>query len=330
MLSDKILSCLKAPNQDDEYDIELTADGLVCKKTGKSFPNIDGIPSLFPYDSSNSTHSITQQIKSFYETNPFPNYEGVESFHELIDKVDNNPFAAKFLHSVGYNKMILECGCGTGQLSHYLQLNNNNVLGIDMSLSSLRLAIEHKQRNNLSRSNFVQMNIFDLAIKDNSFDIVISHGVLHHTYDARRAFSEIVKKLKPGGIISVGLYNRYGRIPTWIRSKIIKLFGNKIDSVVRNRISSKVKSDVWIKDQYYNPHETWHSIDETMAWFKENNIEYLNCIPSIQGVEDSGESYFTATSPGTALQRLITQIGWIFNISREGALFILVGRKKEA
>jgi 2-polyprenyl-3-methyl-5-hydroxy-6-metoxy-1,4-benzoquinol methylase len=91
-------------------------------------------------------------------------------------------------------------------------------VGVDLSLSSLGLALEHKLRNGLRRPAFAQMNIFDLAVKDESFDVVISTGVLHHTRDARRAFAAITRKAKPGGIVVVGLYNAYGRVPTFLRS----------------------------------------------------------------------------------------------------------------
>jgi 2-polyprenyl-3-methyl-5-hydroxy-6-metoxy-1,4-benzoquinol methylase len=196
--------------------------------------------------------------KGFYEENPFPSYEDLEEFGQLVHKGSQNPFSSALLAAIGYNKTVLECGCGTGQLSHYLQLNNNHVLGIDMSISSLELAVQHKLHNSLTRSSFAQMNIFNLALKDNSFDVVISHGVLHHTFDARRAFAQIVRKAKPGGIIMVGLYNYYARVPTYLRSKVIGLTGGKIDYVVRNRIRDRRKAEIWIKDQYYNPHETWH------------------------------------------------------------------------
>jgi len=227
-----------------------------------------------------------------------------------------------------FYKTVLECGCGTGQLSHFLQLNNNHVLGIDMSLASLKLAIEHKIRNGLTRSSFAQMNIFDLAIKDNSFDIVISHGVLHHTFDAQRAFSHLVNKVKPGGIILIGLYNYYARVPTWVRSKLVGLLGQNIDYVVRNRITDNKKADIWIKDQYYNPHETWHSIDEVLKWFNLNDVEFVNCAPAILG--SSGEnvkSLFEQSDPGSAYQRIVSQLSWLGTIAREGALFDVIGRK---
>jgi SAM-dependent methyltransferase len=232
------------------------------------------------------------------------------------------------LDAIGHNKLILECGCGTGQMSQFLSLNNNHVLGIDLSSSSLRLAMEHKVRNGLQRSAFALMNIFDLAVKDDSFDVVLSSGVLHHTKDARRAFASIVRKAKPGGIVIVGLYNTFGRLPTLMRSKLIGVFGANIDSVVRNQIRDKRKAEIWVKDQYYNPHETWHSIDDVIEWFAENNVDYLNCYPPIMGSGGAAADLFSPTGPGSKSSRLLTQLSWLTTTSEEGALFIVSGRRR--
>lgn len=327
LFSDRVLACLKPPDGGD-FDMIEEDGGLRCSQTGELFPSLDGVPSLFK-PTSGQDGKVTERVKEFYEENPFPSYEGLEEFGELVKKGGDNAFSSQLLKAAGYNQLILECGCGTGQLSQFLQLNNNSVLGIDMSISSLKLALEHKLRNELTRSNFAQMNIFDLAIKDNSFDIVISHGVLHHTFDARRAFGHIVRKVKPGGIVMVGLYNSYARILTWIRSKMIPLTGGKIDYVVRNRIHDARKADIWIKDQYYNPHETWHSIDDVLQWFEENDVEYLNCSPAILGTDgETADGLFASTSPGSRYQRIVTQLQWLGTIAREGSLFDVIGRKR--
>jgi len=328
MFSDRILKCLKAPGGGENFELERVDSGLHCPETGEVFPFIEGIPSLF-IPTEGTGGDVTAKVKSFYEENPFPSYEGLEEFAELVSKGRENPFMVQLLKAVGYNKTVLECGCGTGQLSQYLQLNNNHVLGIDMSLASLRLAVEHKLRNALVRSSFAQMNIFNLALKDESFDIVISHGVLHHTYDARRAFDHILKKLKPGGIVMIGLYNSYARIMTWLRSKLIRIAGPNIDYVVRSRIRDKRKADIWIQDQYYNPHETWHSIGEVLRWFEENDVEFLNCSPPILGTDgEEAPHLFARTDPGRRYQRVVTQLGWIGTIAREGSLFDMIGRKR--
>jgi SAM-dependent methyltransferase len=326
-ISRRIIACLKPPGGIDDDCLRQVDDALVCDRTGQSYQFERGIPSLY-HPTPQDPKEITARIKSFYEQHPFPNYEGLEEFGDLVNKGLSNPFTVSLLSAVGFNKTVLECGCGTGQLTHFLQLNNNHTLGIDLSLSSLALALEHKRRNELTRCSFVQMNIFDLAVKDNSFDVVISHGVLHHTLDARLAFSRIVKKAKVGGLIVVGLYNRIARVPTWIRAKFIDLLGPNIDYVVRSRIRDRSKAAVWIADQYYNPHETWHSVDEVMGWFRENGVEYLSCSPGILNTQSENSiTLDRSTDPGTYYQRIVTQLGWLATISREGALFDLVGRR---
>ncbi|MBF0439231.1 MAG: class I SAM-dependent methyltransferase [Magnetococcales bacterium] len=324
---ERILSCLQAPDAKSGGTLESVPDGLRSVTTGQIFSFVDGIPSLFqPTD---DKEGVTIRIKEFYEKNPFPNYEGQEEFGELVNRGHSNPFQESLLNAIGYNKLILECGCGTGQLSHYLQLNNNQVLGIDMTLNSLKLAMEHKQRNALTRSSFCQMNLFNLAIQDASFDVVISMGVLHHTFDARMAFRHIVRKVKPGGIVIVGLYNYFARVPTWIRSKLVRFLGSKIDFVVRHRIRDARKADIWIQDQYFNPHETWHSIDDVLGWFAENDLEFLNCSPPILDTTgESSEDLFGPSDAGTKEQRVVTQLLWLFSIAREGALFVMIGRKR--
>lgn len=327
MIPDRLLQCLKAPNSSDTTSLERSGGSFRESKTGAVFPDRDGVPSLLADGELAAFDPVTKKVREFYEEYPFPNYDGVQNFGDLVKRGQNNPFAKRLLDAIGFSKLILECGCGTGQMSQFLSLNNNHVLGIDLSLSSLKLAVDHKVRNQLPRVAFVQMDIFQLGIKDESFDVVISSGVLHHTKDARRAFASIVRKAKPGGLIMVGLYNKYARVPTWLRSKLIGWLGPEIDYVVRNRIRDRRKVEIWVKDQYYNPHETWHSIDEVMAWFSENDVAYLNCYPAIIG-SNSSQDLFAASDPGSRIGRLLTQLSWLTTIASEGALFVVTGRRR--
>ena len=171
-------------------------------------------------------------------------------------------------------------------------------------------------------------NIFDMAIKDESFDVVISHSVLHHTFDAKLGFEQICRKVKPGGIVMVGLCNSYARISTWVRSKLIGVFGANLDYVVRNSIEDARKADIWVKDQYYNPHETWHLVREVLGWIKESKIDYVNVSPNILGSDgEEAKGLFDRTIPGNSYQRAVTQLSWLGTIAREGTTFDVIGRK---
>jgi hypothetical protein len=66
-----------------------------------------------------------------------------------------------------------------------------------------------------------------------------------------------------------------------MRQFLIKKFGSKwkfLDRRFSENISEK-KKYAWFKDQYFNPYETKHTFFETINWFKESNIEYINSIP---------------------------------------------------
>lgn len=323
LLPPALVDCLTAPGSPD-LALSRGEGGFVCPETGTVYPDKDDVPSLLAED----TDEITGRVKRFYEQNPFPNYADIDDFATLVTRGRRNPLTRALGEAIGYNKLVLECGCGTGQLSHFLSLGNNHVLGIDLSQASLALALRHKLRYGLHRVGFVQMNILDLAIRDASFDVVISMGALHHTRDAKGAFSSLVRKVKPGGVVVVGLYNRYARIPTALRSMLIGKLGHNIDYVVRTRTRDDRKADIWIKDQYFNPHETWHSIDETLGWFRDNGVSYLNCQPQIAGAECADAGLFAPHSPGSRVARVATQLSWLATIAREGSLFVMIGRRE--
>jgi len=327
LMPDRLMACLRAPGATGDGSLERVDGAFRCPETGAVYPDREGVPSLLRPIEAKGSDRITAKIKGFYEEHPFPNYDGVQEFGDLVNRGQKTAFARDLLETIGFNKLVLECGCGTGQLSHFLSLNNNHVLGIDLSLSSLELAVEHKLRNAVPRVGFVEMNIFDLGIKDECFDVVISTGVLHHTKDARAAFAQIVRKAKPGGLIVVGLYNWFARVPTWMRAQLIGILGPNIDRHVRNT-RDKRKAEIWVKDQYYNPHETWHSVDEVMGWFRANNVDYLSCEPPIIGTKANGSGDMAVARPaGSKAVRVLTQLSWLGSIGWEGALFVMVGRK---
>ena len=93
----------------------------------------------------------------------------------------------------------------------------------------------------------------------------------------------LVDVLKPGGHFVLGLYNRYGRIPTKLRGYAIRALGmglmGKLDPVVRNDRKSARRQRAWLRDQYFHPLEETHTVDEVLGWFSKARIEYVNAVP---------------------------------------------------
>ena len=158
--------------------------------------------------------------------------------------------------------------------------------------------------------------------------------MLHHTKDPYKAFEIVTKSLKAEGYILVGLYNRLGRLRTILRKYISKLFGIKyleiFDPTLKNLKISNEERKSWIKDQYFHPIESLHTLDEVLGWFEKNNIDYINSIPScdFEFLQNYNE-LFKKNSKGTFYSRIVNQLSMIFNrLGSDGGLFIAIGKKK--
>ena len=173
-----------------------------------------------------------------------------------------------------------------------------------MSLVSLKLAQQFKQSNQLGRVGFYQMNVFAPIFKPGSFDVVISTGVLHHTPDPKRGFVSLSRLVKPGGLIIIGLYHRWGRVINHWRRLIFKLSAGHLlwlDPQLR-QIKDKDKFRAWLEDQYHPPHESAHDLIEVKSWFDQAGITFVDSIPR-------------------------SKLNLFLTGGHEGGLFIMIGRK---
>ncbi len=59
--------------------------------------------------------------------------------------------------------------------------------------------------------SFMQADILDLDLLEREFDIVESVGVLHHMADPMAGWRKLCARLKPGGVMRIGLYRDLGR-----------------------------------------------------------------------------------------------------------------------
>jgi len=292
----------------------------------KKYENKDGILSFEIKDSE------TNKVTNFYKETPFPNYKENDDRQTILKKGNKNFLANQFKKFIGHKKNVLEVGCGTGQLSIYFSIGaNNNIVGLDPTIESLKLAKNFSDKNNISNIKFVNADIFDDVLSDNYFDLIWCNGVLHHTKDPYGAFEILVKSLKKEGYVLIGLYNKIGRVRTIFRRYIFKFFGriilDKVDPTLRNLKFDENEKNAWIKDQYTHPIESLHTIDEVLNWFDKNNITFISSIPSTDFDYDYND-IFKKKSPGTFFSRILNQISMIFNsLGSDGGLFVLIGKK---
>lgn len=277
----------------------------------------------------------TSKVTNFYKEFPFPNYKSNDNKFTILEKGDKNYLSSKYKNFIGYNKDVLEVGCGTGQLAIYFAIGTNNrVVGLDATKESLELAANFSNKNDILNIDFINADIFDDVLKDEFFDFIWCNGVLHHTKDPYRAFEVLIKSLKKDGYILIGLYNKIGRVRTLIRKYFYKIFGKNflkiLDPTLRNLKNNEEEEKSWIRDQYLHPIESLHTLDGVLVWFDKNNIEFINSIPSCNFEDTKNKNLFKKNSRGNLFSRITNQISMIFNnLGSDGGLFIAIGKKNE-
>ncbi|WP_432817121.1 class I SAM-dependent methyltransferase [Sulfitobacter sp. JB4-11] len=112
---------------------------------------------------------------------------------------------ATVLGQVGPQALVLDCGVGSGSLSIALDsilMDRVTFHGIDTSAKMLVQARSKMHAAGL-RAHCRQADVLSLPYDDQSFDVVMAAHVLEHLPDPKRALREMVRVLKPGGVVFV-------------------------------------------------------------------------------------------------------------------------------
>ena len=124
----------------------------------------------------------------------------------------------------GVDKDVLEIGVGMGtDHSQWAKSKPKSLAGIDLTPR----AIEHtKKRFALLglKSELKQADAEQLSFEDNSFDLVYSWGVLHHSPNTPQAIKEVFRVLRPGGITRIMVYHKYSLTGymLWLRYGLLR------------------------------------------------------------------------------------------------------------
>ncbi len=127
--------------------------------------------------------------------------------------------------SVSQHGSLLDVGCGAGWSSYLLSQEGYQVVGIDLNPE----AFECPAVPNLT---FVPGSAMDLPFQDGSFDVVATHQAIEHIPDPQKAIIEMIRVLKPSGILclvgpnllSIGHLMRTISIYVWQNRPIQNIF----------------------------------------------------------------------------------------------------------
>lgn len=143
------------------------------------------------------------------------------------------------------NKRVLEIGLGQGADSEQMIRRGAVWSGLDLTDESVRRVGTRLSLRQLPYEFLEQGSALDIPFADSSFDIIFSHGVLHHIPDICRAQREIARVLKPDGeliimvyakrslnyILAISILRRLGLILLYAsRCKLEGIYGQHLDN----------------------------------------------------------------------------------------------------
>lgn len=228
--SDEILERARAKNIAPESLLNWVENGLLtCDACRLRYPILDGLPILLLYETNTHKQFDTQFAAELAASgvgfaNPSEQPEDGEAFvlesfskewleydyDGVIWEMDYADHERRFLLEMGdlppmgSHAKFLEIGCGLGITTEMAQKNYDiDSFGVDLGLASLA-ATQHFRSNPFV--HFIQASIFHLPLRPDRFDLIYSHGVLHHTRSTEEAFKHMARRATPGGLVYLWVY----------------------------------------------------------------------------------------------------------------------------
>jgi SAM-dependent methyltransferase len=169
-------------------------------------------------------------VRDFYESHPYPApIKNLDRHRELYQNPDRRRAVSLLLwptEKPRLNRSILIAGCGTSQAAiHALREPDARVTGIDISETSLSHTRDLQQKYGLQNLDLYRLAIEEVGELGQTFDQIVSTGVLHHLPDPDTGLRSLRDVLAPKGAMHLMVYAAYGRAGIYMMQEYCRLLG---------------------------------------------------------------------------------------------------------
>jgi 2-polyprenyl-3-methyl-5-hydroxy-6-metoxy-1,4-benzoquinol methylase len=162
---------------------------------------------------------VSAAVREQYEESPYPRWvkmpRRAQPLPLNIELRNTLPFARFAALPDDSAPQALVAGCGTGSDAILVaeRFRGVRVLAIDLSLSSLAYAKRKSLELGVTNIEYAQADILRLGGLERSFDVIGAVGVLHHLADPFAGWRVLLSRLRPRGLMCLGLYSEIARRP---------------------------------------------------------------------------------------------------------------------
>jgi SAM-dependent methyltransferase len=99
---------------------------------------------------------------------------------------------------------VLDAGCGEGLAFKLLerQFSPSAIVGLDLDKDQINKAIRRAARIK-TQTHIILEDVSQASFRDDTFDIIFAHHLLHHTLAQDAMVQKLMRLLKPGGVLLV-------------------------------------------------------------------------------------------------------------------------------
>ncbi len=133
--------------------------------------------------------------------------------------------AAFLLPELSPGMRLLDVGCGPGSITRGLaeRVAPGEAIGLDPSEETLDMARRDAAARGLANLHYQEGSVYALPFPDASFDVAYAHQVLQHLRERGAALSEMLRVVRPGGLVAVRDVD-WGTAAYWPRDPWIDRF----------------------------------------------------------------------------------------------------------
>jgi len=167
---------------------------------------------------------------------------------------------------------LLNVGCGYGLEAILLQrVTEAEVFGTDLNLSLLESG--HRIAE-MPKVHTVVASLYALPYRPGAFDLVYSHGVLHHTHSTREGFEKICSYVNERGMIYIWVYalEDFGR-------NLRKRISYSMEMIFRPLLA---RLPGWLQAPWIHALAAWHFLEYRLAGFNRRKWRFKNSLHSVR------------------------------------------------
>lgn len=200
----------------------IASNGFLISETSR-YPIINGIPKFVKENSTEPQYKIV----------PCFSYQWTKSDFGQPDKFSDNYIKQDVVETMDLtnddldifnNKIVLDVGVGSGSSSRLWGPRAREFHGIDIGDGIYRA--KNTLKNSVKNPILSHSDLHYLPYSDESFEVIVSNGVLHHTPNTKLALKNIYTKLKRGGSIIFYIYKVKPPLREFADDYIRKLISN--------------------------------------------------------------------------------------------------------